>query len=450
MSSLPLFLNSIASVSEMVNSGLITRQEIAQEFIENLHRTGNVNAWVQDRETICNKILEPDSISLAASQTRSKSLNGIVVGVKDNISTKDFPTLMGVDFWRGTPGAFDARIVSLMRNLGAIVAGKTRCSEFAVHRRTGTLNPRYPDFEPGTSSSGSAAAVANGEVSVALGTQTAGSIIKPASYCGVIGYKPSFGDIPRTGILKTTELFDTVGFLGRRVSDITHLYKLTRVVGNDHPIHTKNRQMFKNTRFTKIIILSGEHIDYPSSQMKIQLETFSKLLASKLQISIITSLDLDFETLRQDFYNMYYRDLAYFIRDHNIEKNISFELNQVLDFGLKIDFSAYMKSRESITNWQRFVSQISGNPLFLSFSTSTSAPMIGQNDQIDANLFLTSAGLPQISLPIFRSESGQLVGLNLSCKRFADESLLELASDIFPFDALTISSNSSIGDLNLF
>ncbi len=440
MNNTPFFLQSIDSVSSKLNSKLISLEEITWQFVDNLRCKTNVNAWVQDSDLLIHQITRYAEVAETSSTRMPLPLKGIIVGVKDNISTIDFPTLMGTEFWKGTPGSFDARVVSRMRNLGAIVGGKTRCSEFAVHQRTQTLNPRYLDSEPGTSSSGSAAAVANGEVSIALGTQTAGSIIKPASYCGVIGFKPSFGDIPRTGVLKTTELFDTVGFLGRRVSDIEYLYKQLRVTGRNYPIHMSKRREASEKQFDQIVLFSGSHVDDTSVFIKQQLVNLGRELSKRLQIPFLDNFDFDFEGLREHFYNVYYRDLAYFIRDHNVEKSISEELGHVLEFGLNLEAAAYTFSRQKIFEWQSFIAQLDTNPLILSLATSNSAPKVGKSDLIDANVFITSAGLPQICLPLLRSETGQLIGVSISSKRFYDEQVLRLATTLCPFDALTIPS----------
>ena len=204
----------LSVIQELILKDKINLQDIVRSFITSV-KTSQINAW----ETIIR------SSDVEISPNKTTALFGLLVGVKDNIATKDFPTSMGVDFWPGSAPGFDARVVHNLRMAGATIVGKTKCSEYAVHEPTDTINPRYPDCEPGTSSSGSAAAVANGDVPVALGTQTAGSIAKPASYCGVIGFKPSFGELPRTGVLKTTELFDTVGMFGNSIKSIEQTYK---------------------------------------------------------------------------------------------------------------------------------------------------------------------------------------------------------------------------------
>ena len=139
-------------------------------------------------------------------------LNGIPFGIKDIFNTQVMPTTMGSPIWAGFVAGNNARSVDSILRKGALSFGKTITAEFAVHALNATLNPYDVSKTPGTSSSGSAVAVALGIVPFALGTQTAGSIIRPASFCGVWGFKPSFGLIPRTGVLKTTDSLDTVGF----------------------------------------------------------------------------------------------------------------------------------------------------------------------------------------------------------------------------------------------
>ena len=139
-------------------------------------------------------------------------LEGIPVGVKDIFNSIDFPTQMGSPIWRGfTPGN-DARCLTYLKKNGSVIPGKTITAEFAVHALNKTLNPHNKRNTPGTSSSGSAVRMLSA-FPVSVGTQTAGSIVRPSSFCGIYGCKPSFGLIPRTGILKTTDTLDTIGFL---------------------------------------------------------------------------------------------------------------------------------------------------------------------------------------------------------------------------------------------
>jgi len=146
-------------------------------------------------------------------------LHGLPVGVKDVIDTARFVTEYGSPIYRGHRPPADADCVAAAERAGAIVLGKTATTEFATFQPTATRNPRNYAHTPGGSSSGSAAAVADFMVPLALGTQTFGSVIRPASYCGIVGYKPTFGTIPRTGVKTLAESLDTVGVFARTVHD---------------------------------------------------------------------------------------------------------------------------------------------------------------------------------------------------------------------------------------
>jgi Asp-tRNA(Asn)/Glu-tRNA(Gln) amidotransferase A subunit family amidase len=153
-------------------------------------------------------------------------LSGIPVGVKDIIATADMPTTNGSPVYRDCiPGA-DAWVVERLRNLGATIFGKTVSTEFAWRHPGPTVNPWNPKHTPGGSSSGSAAAVAAGVVPLALGTQTLGSVIRPAAFNGVVGLKPSYGAIPRTGVHPLSPSLDHVGFFARRVDDVAYALSL--------------------------------------------------------------------------------------------------------------------------------------------------------------------------------------------------------------------------------
>ena len=146
-------------------------------------------------------------------------LHGIPVGIKDVIDTFDMPTQYGSPIYAGHCPAADAACVSLIRELGGVILGKTVSTEFATRHPNKTRNPHSPLHTPGGSSSGSAAAVADFMVPLALGTQTSSSIIRPAAYCGVVGYKPTFGLINRAGLKFLSESLDTLGVLSRTVAD---------------------------------------------------------------------------------------------------------------------------------------------------------------------------------------------------------------------------------------
>jgi Asp-tRNA(Asn)/Glu-tRNA(Gln) amidotransferase A subunit family amidase len=151
---------------------------------------------------------------------RPGPLSGIPVAIKDIIATSDMPTTNGSPIYRDHVPAADAWVVERLRNLGATIFGKTVSTEFAWRHPGPTVNPWNSRHTPGGSSSGSAAAVAAGIVPLALGTQTLGSVIRPAAFNGVVGLKPSFGAIPRTGVHPLSPSLDHVGLFARRVDDV--------------------------------------------------------------------------------------------------------------------------------------------------------------------------------------------------------------------------------------
>jgi Asp-tRNA(Asn)/Glu-tRNA(Gln) amidotransferase A subunit family amidase len=155
-------------------------------------------------------------------------LRGIAVGIKDIIDTADFPTEMGSSIYRGWQPRADAPVVMMLKRAGATIIGKTTTTAFASRDPTVTLNPHNPDHTPGGSSAGSAAAVAAGMIPLALGTQTGGSVIRPAAYCGVAAIKPSFRLLPTVGVKCFSWALDTVGLFGAGVDDVARgLFAMT-------------------------------------------------------------------------------------------------------------------------------------------------------------------------------------------------------------------------------
>ena len=168
-------------------------------------------------------------------ETPAGPLHGVPVGVKDVIDTADMPTGYGSDIYRDHRPQRDAACVTRLRAAGALIMGKTVTTEFAFQRPGKTRNPRAPAHTPGGSSSGSAAAVADAMVPAALGTQTGGSVIRPAAFCGAIGYKPAFDRIPTAGLKYLSPGLDTVGFMVRSLDDIGLLMRVLADLDLAHP-----------------------------------------------------------------------------------------------------------------------------------------------------------------------------------------------------------------------
>ena len=165
----------------------------------------------------------------------SKTLSGVPFGAKDIIETRGLPTEYGSPVYRGRIGTEDAAIIRTLRGLGAILVGKTHTTAFAYRDPAPTRNPHNLQHTPGGSSSGSAAAVAAGMVPLALGTQTQGSVLRPASFCGIVGFKPTYGVLSMEGILPFAASLDTLGFLTRTVDEMIEVWDALSYVGRVPP-----------------------------------------------------------------------------------------------------------------------------------------------------------------------------------------------------------------------
>ncbi|PYN20395.1 MAG: amidase [Candidatus Rokuibacteriota bacterium] len=209
--------------ARMIRDGVITSVELVQACLACVREVdGQIQAWAfLDPEHALAQARAADEYRMSGQPTGA--LHGVPVGIKDIIDTADMPTENGSVLHAGRTPSRDASVVSLLRAAGAIVMGKTVTTEFATRTPGKTRNPHNPAHTPGGSSSGSAAAVAAGMVPLALGSQTTGSTIRPASYCGVFGFKPTHGLVPRHGMFQLSRTLDHVGLFARSLEDIALL-----------------------------------------------------------------------------------------------------------------------------------------------------------------------------------------------------------------------------------
>ena len=232
---------SATGAASKIRLGEISSEELVRACLDRIEeREPTVHAW---------KFLDPELALVQAqrcdaSEARSP-LHGIPVAVKDQFDTADMPTGYGSPIYEGHRPVADAGSVARLREAGAVILGKTELTEFALYHPTSTTNPLDPARTPGGSSSGSAAAVADYMVPVATGTQTVGSIIRPASYCGIFGYKPTFGSISRSGVLPLCASLDHIGLFARTIED---LELFTKVITGTHP-HQPSTRTAQPTNF---------------------------------------------------------------------------------------------------------------------------------------------------------------------------------------------------------
>jgi Asp-tRNA(Asn)/Glu-tRNA(Gln) amidotransferase A subunit family amidase len=218
-----LYLLGAAEIARMIREGVVTSVEVVEACLARIREVdGNVQAWTfLDPEYAVAQARAADDLRMSGRPVGA--LHGVPVGLKDIIDTADMPTENGSVLHAGRTPSRDASVVSLLRGAGAIVLGKTVTTEFATRTPGKTRNPHNSGHTPGGSSSGSAAAVAAGMVPLALGSQTTGSTIRPASFCGVFGLKPTHGLIPRHGMFQLSRSLDHVGLFARGVDDVALL-----------------------------------------------------------------------------------------------------------------------------------------------------------------------------------------------------------------------------------
>jgi len=207
---------SAAEASRLIEARELTAEALAAACLERIaERDDAVRAWafIHARHTLA------EARELDRMPRRSR-LHGVPFGIKDIIDTENLPTEYGSPIYRDHRPRADAACVALLRRAGCLILGKTVTTEFANNHPSPTRNPHHPAHTPGGSSSGSAAAVADCMVPLALGTQTGGSVIRPAAYCGTFAVKPSFGSINRQGTKFVAESLDTIGILSRSVEDL--------------------------------------------------------------------------------------------------------------------------------------------------------------------------------------------------------------------------------------
>lgn len=363
-------------------------------------------------------------------------LCGVPIGIKDIFNTADMPTQMGSPIWDGfTPGN-DARVVYYLRMADAVLLGKTVTAEFAVHAPGPTNNPHRLGYIPGTSSSGSAAAVAAHMVPLALGTQTAGSTIRPASYCGVYGFKPSFGLVPRTAMLKTTDSLDTVGMFARSVDDLGLLFDTVRVHGIDFPIAHEllNDAARQNVtgRPWRVGLLRGPKWQDAEPYAQQALEAFGQRLAGVPGVQVeALELPAEFSQAHQIHTTIYDRALAYYFKEEFEAKTlVSPVMYDIVTRGNRIALDDYKKAQAGQTALSHQLDDILARDFDIVVDLSTGGEALKGLESVDRPdncLIWTLCGVPTMNLPVFTGPNGLPFGAQIYARRYNDYLLLNFA-----------------------
>ncbi len=409
-----------AAAVERLASGALTAEALTRACLDRVEARASVKAWAW---------LDPDH-ALAQARAADRAgrpglLAGLPIGVKDVIDTVDMPTEHGSPIYRGNRPFADAACVALIRMAGGVILGKTVTTEFANRFPGPTVHPRNPAHTPGGSSSGSAAGVADFQVPVGLGTQTGGSTIRPAAFCGVIGYKPSFGEFSRSGVKLQCHNLDTLGLLCRGLDDIA----LLRAVLIEGPPHRVDR----NAAAPRIGVCRTPGWDGadPATQALIE-RTASFLSAAGATVTEFAFAPRFANILdhhRRVFNYEAAHNYAYeYERHHDLVSAVL--RDTVLAPGRALPLADYIEALETAEAFRRHLDDgFADVDLLLTPSAASEAPVgLGSTGDPRFNSIWTLAWTPCVTLPAGTGPTGLPLGIQLVGRRLHDEALLDQAA----------------------
>jgi Asp-tRNA(Asn)/Glu-tRNA(Gln) amidotransferase A subunit family amidase len=412
-------LSAAEAVAQLAGGGL-TAEALTHACLDRAEERKSVKAWIW---------LDPEQ-ALAQARAADRAgrpglLAGLPIGVKDIIDTADMPTEHGSPIYRGNRPFADAACVALLRMAGAVILGKTVTTEFANRFPGATVNPHNPAHTPGGSSSGSAAGVADYQVPAALGTQTGGSTIRPAAFCGVVGYKPSFGEFSRGGIKLQCHNLDTLGVLCRSLDDLA----LLRAALTASP-HRKIDHAAAAPRIG-ICRTPAWGVAEPATQALIE-RSAARLAAAGARVSDI-SFAPEFAKILEHHRRIFNfeaaRNYAYEYEEHH--DLVSQVLRDtVLTPGRELPLDAYVEAIETADAFRRHLDDIFRDvDVLLTPSAAGEAPEgLGSTGDPSFNAIWTLAWTPSVTLPAGPGPKGLPLGIQLVGPRFRDEALLDAAA----------------------
>jgi Asp-tRNA(Asn)/Glu-tRNA(Gln) amidotransferase A subunit family amidase len=366
-------------------------------------------------------------------------LYGIPVGVKDIINTRGIPTRMGSRIFQTNVPSLSAWVVRRLEALGGLVMGKTVTTEFAFRHPGKTRNPWNPNHTPGGSSSGSAAAVAAGFVPVAIGTQTLGSIIRPAAFCGVVGYKPSFGAISRTGVHPFAPTTDTVGVFARSVADAAWFGAC--LMGQDNrdeatfirgPLSTLHVPLEPFPESPRLAVVRTPKWALATEHQRVHFdECVAKLAGAGAQVKEVV-LPKFFDEAWDNLWVIVARDAvkSFFLVESRHRIRLSPMLQELLDRGHRVTPEQYTRAKEKREHYRQWLdSQLSRFDAIVTIPAPGEAPegLASTGDMTFASIW-TQVGLPAVSIPSGRGPKGLPLGLQIVGRYRDDERALRVAA----------------------
>ncbi|KAK3366745.1 amidase signature domain-containing protein [Lasiosphaeria ovina] len=415
-------------VLSLIERDLLTAEDYAKELLSRIElRDGVVKAW---------QYLDPD---LVLSQARALDrvprdqrgrLHGVAIAVKDIMDTKDMPAEYGSVLYRGNRPSADASPVEILRRAGALIVGKTTTTEFAVlNSGPGTTNPHDANRTPGGSSAGSAAAVADFHVPLSLGTQTGGSVIRPASYTGTYAMKPTYNTVSGGGVKVASLEFDTIGYFARSIDDLKLATDVLRVTAqkpvgktalNDVKVGFVKSPFWLSAgpgtiaamaKAAEILRRHGvavEDVEFP--------DAFSDATTLRRMFDVVFAADAG-----AAFYKDYLMDTSRTMLDPAIRAFVD-EAPKLSRADVRQAFDYYAALRPVLDEIAERYSAL------VTPSATDEAPLgLGDMGSSVFNSVWTAAHMPVIHVPAFVGPNGMPVGLSLVARQYDDQHLLSIA-----------------------
>lgn len=426
---------TIKTFSAALQEGRITSEELVSRCLERIREVdARVEAWA---------FLDPNYAldqARRADTTRREGrplgpLHGVPVGIKDIFDTADMPTEDGSVLHAGRRPQRDSTVVSLLREAGAVIMGKTVTTELAVYFPGKTRNPHDPERTPGGSSSGSAAAVAAGMVPLAIGTQTNGSVIRPAAYCGIVGYKPSHGAISRRGVLPQSQALDHVGVFATNIEDVALVAEvLMRYDPDDPDMRPSARPELSRIAAEepplppRLAFVKSPFWGHAEEATKAAFAELIEFLGDRAaEVPLPSVFDHAIELHK----TIHEADLAvsYAPEYEKGKKRLSENLRKMIERGRAIRAGDYIRARARIPLLNRAIEDFYDNfDAIITPATTGEAPrgLTSTGNPIFCTIW-TLLGAPAITLPLLQGNGGLPLGVQLVGRRGDDGRLLRTA-----------------------
>ena len=409
-----------SEAARAIADGRTTSEEVVGSCLARIaERERTVKAWA---------FLDPDlaldrARACDAAAAPAGPLHGVPVGIKDIFDTADMPTEMGSPIYAGHRPASDAAAVAILRAAGAVILGKTVTAEFAGTHPGSTTNPHDPARTPGGSSQGSAAGVADFMVPVALGTQTGGSVLRPSSYCGIVGFKPTFGTFNRAGIKFAAESLDTIGLHARNLEDAALV-----------------RDVLTGREPAGIAALTGPprigvcrthlwHLAEPETVAAVE-EASDALVRAGAAVDE-AALPAAFEALTdaRRAINDYERARAMAHEWRTDPERLRPAMRKTVASGLAVPYADYRAALALTEDCRRLLDELFGDrdALLAPAVNGEAPPGLDYAGDPAFQALWTMLHVPAITIPTHRGPNGMPVGIQLVARRGADDLLLSAA-----------------------